>query len=101
MILIDGNGMALYYLTSDTPTSSSCTGVCVSVWPPLSSPAAPTAPPTVPGKLALVGTAGGPQVSYNGHLLYRYRADIEPGRVGGNDRDGPGGGKWFVATPGL
>lgn len=100
-ILVDSNGMTLYYFTSDRPTASLCTGGCASTWPPLLTPAAPTAASSLPGKLAVVSTANGAQVSYNGHLLYRYIADTSPGQVNGNNRSGPAGGRWLVATVGL
>lgn len=100
-ILVDSSGAALYYLTSDKPSASACTGGCAGVWPPLLSAAAPTAPTSLPGNLAVVQTANGSQVAYNGHLLYRYAPDTKPGQVNGDGRDGPSAGKWFVATPGL
>lgn len=100
-ILVDSNGMALYYLTSDRPTVSTCSGSCANIWLPLLSTTAPTGPQSLPGKLALVTTVSGPQVSYNGHLLYRYAADTGPGQVNGNNRSGPAGGKWLVATSSL
>lgn len=100
-ILVDSGGAALYYLTSDKPTVSACTGGCASVWPPLLTAAAPTAPASLPGKLAIARTANGSQVAYNRHLLYRYAPDTKPGQVNGEGLDGPGGGKWHVATPAL
>ncbi len=100
-ILVDSKGAALYYLTSDKSSASACTGGCASVWPPLLSPAAATAPASLPGKLAVVQTANGSQVGYNGHLLYRYAPDTKPGQVNGDGRGGPGGGTWYVATPGM
>lgn len=100
-ILVDSGGVALYYLTSDKPAVSACTGGCAGVWPPLLSTAVPTAPATLPGKLTIARTANGSQVAYNGHLLYRYAPDTKPGQVNGEGLDGPGGGKWHVATPAL
>src|SRR2546426_2303892 len=63
-ILVDAKGMSLYFLTSDTVTSSACTGGCAGAWPPLLSAGAPTAPASVKGKLAVVKTANGSQVSF-------------------------------------
>jgi predicted lipoprotein with Yx(FWY)xxD motif len=100
-ILVNANGFALYYLTSDRATATSCTGACASAWPPLLSGAPPTGPSSLPGRLTIVTTAHGAQASYNGHLLYRYAGDSQAGQVNGHDRGGPGGGKWFVATPRL
>ncbi len=100
-ILVDGKGLALYYLTSDTATTSACTGGCAGFWPPLTSTGTPTGPSSLPGKLAVVKTANGSQVSYSGHLLYRYAPDTKPGDVGGDGKTGPQNGTWHVATPTL
>lgn len=97
-ILTDAKGFTLYYLTSDTPTSSACTAACAQVWPPLLSDTTPTGPSSLKGPLAVVNTANGSQVSYNGHLLYRYARDTKPGQVNGYELQGPRGGRWEVAT---
>ena len=100
-ILVDSKSMSLYYLTSDTATSSACTAVCAGAWPPLLAAVAPTPPASVTGKLAIIKTAHGSQVSYNGHLLYRFGVDSKPGEVQGEGRHGPKNGVWHVATPDL
>ena len=100
-ILADAKGMSLYYLSSDTATSSVCTGGCAGAWPPLLSDSAPKAPASVKGKLAIVKTANGSQVSYNGHLLYKFGDDAKPGEVQGEGVHGPQNGVWHVATPDL
>ncbi len=100
-ILVDGKGLALYYLTSDTATTSACTGGCAGFWPPLTSTGTPTGPSSLPGKLAVVKTANGSQVTYNGHPLYRYAPDTKPGDVGGDGKPGPQNGTWHVATPAM
>ena len=100
-ILVDAKGMSLYYLTSDTATTSACTGGCASAWPPLLSDGAPKAPASATGKLATVKTANGSQVSYGGHLLYRFADDGKPGDVQGEGVHGPQNGVWHVATPDL
>lgn len=97
MVLTDARGHTVYYLTTDTATASACTGGCANVWPPLLSSAAPVAASPLPGKLGVVQTANGPQVTYNGHLLYVYSADTAPAQANG---DGIGG-RWFAATPSL
>ena len=96
-ILTNANGMTLYYFTADTATKSGCTGGCGSVWPALLSTSAPTAAPMLPGKLTIVKTDNGPQVAYNGHLLYTYSRDQAPGDTNGNGIAG----KWFAATVDL
>jgi predicted lipoprotein with Yx(FWY)xxD motif len=100
-ILVDVKRMSLYYLTSDTATSSACTGGCAGTWPPLLSDSVPAAPSSAMGKLAIVKTANGSQVSYNGHLLYRFKPDTKPGDVNGDGIKGPKDGVWHVATPDM
>jgi predicted lipoprotein with Yx(FWY)xxD motif len=51
------------------------------------------------GKLAIVKTANGSQVSYNGHLLYTFKQDTKPSDVTGEGIQGPKNGVWHVATP--
>ena len=100
-ILVDVKRMSLYYLTSDTATSSACTGGCAGTWPALLSGRVPTAPASAMGKLAIVKTANGSQVSYKGHLLYRFKHDTKPSDVNGNGIKGPKNGVWHVATPDM
>ena len=100
-ILVDAKGLTLYYLTSDTATTTACTGGCAGFWPPLLSNEPPTGPSALSGKLAVVKTADGPQVSYRGHFLYRYAPDTKPGDVRGDGKHGPKGGIWHVATPAM
>ena len=100
-ILVDAKRMSLYYLTSDTATSSACTGKCAGNWPALLSDSTPTAPSSAMGKLAIVKTANGSQVSYNCHLLYRFKQDTKPSDVNGDGIKGPKNGVWHVATPDM
>lgn len=98
-ILTDAQGKTLYYFTSDTPTSSACTGTCAQNWPPLlfNGSGTPTSDTTLPGTLSVVQTANGNQVAYNGHLLYTFSGDQAPGQTNGEGLFG----KWFVATTDL
>lgn len=96
-VLTNTKGMTLYYLATDTPKGSSCTGGCAKIWPPLLSTSAPSSDEKLPGKLALVKTANGSQVSYNGHLLYTYSGDTAPHQANGNGVAG----KWWVAKVDL
>ena len=47
-ILVDVNGLALYYLTSDTASTSACTGSCLTDRPPVLSDTVPPTPSSVP-----------------------------------------------------
>jgi predicted lipoprotein with Yx(FWY)xxD motif len=92
-ILVNAQGLPLYYYQPDTATQSSVTGQLAVAWPPLTS-SAPTAA-GVSGKLTAVTDAHGSQVAYNGHLLYTFVSD-SPGNV-----TGQGVQNFFVVTPGI
>jgi predicted lipoprotein with Yx(FWY)xxD motif len=69
-ILVTVHGMSLYYLPQGT-----CTGQCLSIWPPLMMPAGKT----VPKGASCLGTATfgkhGLQVTYRKHRLYTFTGD--------------------------
>jgi predicted lipoprotein with Yx(FWY)xxD motif len=92
-ILVNAQGLPLYYYRPDTATRSLVSGELARLWPPLTS-VAPTAA-AASGKLTVVRDAHGHQVAYNGHLLYTFASD----RVG--QVTGQGFQNFFVATPGL
>jgi len=100
--LVDGSGRALYLFEADTGTTSTCTGPCAQVWPPLltSGPAPVT---TGAAQASLVGTSpradGTRQVTYDGHPLYYFAGDKAPGDVTGQGIHNFGGG-WYVVAPG-
>jgi predicted lipoprotein with Yx(FWY)xxD motif len=96
-VLTDTAGKTLYYVATDTTTRSTCTGGCAAIWPPLLSDSPPSAEEPLPGKLALIKTANGSQVSYNGHLLYTYSGDSGPHQANGQGVAG----KWWVAKVDL
>jgi predicted lipoprotein with Yx(FWY)xxD motif len=92
-ILVNSQGLPLYFYQPDTATKSLVTGSLASLWPPLTSgsPAATG----LSGNVAVVMDAHGDQVAYNGHPLYTF-ADDQAGQVSGQ-----GVQDFFVATPGL
>ena len=92
-ILVNSQGLPLYYYLSDTAAKSVVTGGLAALWPPLTS-ASPAAT-GLTGKLTAVMDIHGDQVAYNGHLLYTF-ADDQAGQVTGQGVQG-----FFVATPGL
>jgi len=96
-VLTDPKDMTLYYFAADPATHSACTGGCAKLWLALTSASAPTSEDPVPGKLAVVKTDNGPQVAYNGHLLYTYSGDTKPGQASGQGLAG----KWWVAAVDL
>ena len=76
-VLVNSQGLPLYYYQSDTAAKSAVTGGLAALWPPLTS-ASPAAT-GLPGKLTAVTDIHGDQVAYHGHLLYTF-ADDQPGR---------------------
>jgi predicted lipoprotein with Yx(FWY)xxD motif len=92
-ILVNSQGLPLYYYLPDTAATSAVTGGLAALWPPLTS-ASPAAT-GLTGKLTAVMDTHGDQVAYNGHLLYTF-ADDQAGQVTGQGVQG-----FLVATPGL
>jgi predicted lipoprotein with Yx(FWY)xxD motif len=92
-VLVNSQGLPLYYYLNDTAEKSAVTGGLAALWPPLTS--ASPADTGLTGKLAAVMDVHGDQVAYNGHLLYTF-ADDHAGQVSGQGVQG-----FFVATPGL
>ena len=92
-ILVNAQGLPLYFYRPDTATQSLVSGQLAAAWPPLTS-AAPTGA-GLSGKLTAVTDAHGSQVAYNGHLLYTFVTD-RPGEV-----TGQGVQNFFVVTPGI
>jgi predicted lipoprotein with Yx(FWY)xxD motif len=101
-ILVDGQGRTLYLFEADQAGMSSCNGACASAWPPYLSDATPRADAGVTGSLlgtSARGDDGGTQVTYDGHPLYYYAGDSEPGDTAGQGLD-QFGAKWYVLAPG-
>ncbi|HLQ53873.1 MAG TPA: hypothetical protein VK162_06320 [Streptosporangiaceae bacterium] len=92
-ILVNAQGLPLYFYRPDTATKSFVTGGLARLWPPLTS--AMPAAAGVSGKLTVLNDANGHQVAYNGHLLYTFIDDHA------NQVTGQGVQNFFVATPGL
>jgi predicted lipoprotein with Yx(FWY)xxD motif len=100
-ILTDADGRTLYTLSSDTPNTSTCTGGCLTPWPPFVSAAAPGAPAGVTGAFALIPRAdtGARQVTLNGMPLYYFARDAAAGDANG-DGVNAFGGTWHVVKAG-
>jgi len=97
-ILVDAQGRTLYLFEKDTGTKSACFGACfgacASAWPPLRASGKPTAGSGANASMMLGTTPrsdGKPQVTYNGHPLYTYTADQNPGDTSGEGLTGFGG----------
>jgi predicted lipoprotein with Yx(FWY)xxD motif len=94
-ILVDQKGRTLYLFEADSAGRSACTGACTKNWPPLRKSGTPTAGSGAQAsKLAADSMT---QVTYNGHPLYRFSGDQQPG-----DTNGQGltafGGAWYVVS---
>ena len=95
-ILVSSNGHTLYLFEKDKGGRSSCTGMCATYWPPLTSATKPTAGAGV--KASLLGRTrrsdGKMQVTYNKHPLYWFSGDKSAGQVTGEELEAFGG-EWF------
>ena len=95
-VLTSAQGFTLYWFAPDTPSRSNCYGVCAGYWPPVTGTATPGA--GIPGKLGAIRRSDGTtQVTYNGHPLYTYVGDTQPGQAKGNGIMGV----WHEVTPGT
>ncbi len=93
-VLTNAHGLTLYLFVPDTPTTSKCTGLCATYWPPVTG--SPKAGPGVTGKLGTITRpGGGVQATYDGHPLYTYIGDSSPGQEQGDNLD-LNGGLWYV-----
>jgi predicted lipoprotein with Yx(FWY)xxD motif len=85
-------GFMLYHLlkenTSATTHSFSCTGACLSFWPPLLLPKGMKVPKGSKGvtdKLGVINRPGvGKQITYDGWPLYFFKNDSKPGDTNGD-----------------
>jgi len=88
-ILVDASGRTLYLFTLDKPRRAVCTSEylnCTTLWPPLMTTGRPHGEAGV--KTRLLGSfhrtkPAGSQVTYNGHPLYLYDDDKQPGDLTG------------------
>jgi predicted lipoprotein with Yx(FWY)xxD motif len=99
-ILVDSKARTLYLFQADSATKSACTGECASEWPPLRVSGTPVAGKRIAAsKLGTLKRSDGmPQVTYNGHPLYWFTNDHEPGDTSGQGLDDFGG-RWYVLSP--
>ena len=79
-VLVDANGMTLYYDDQESGGTIVCTGSCASIWPPLLLSSGASAPKAGSGvDASKFGTIdrpdGGTQVTYDGMPLYLFTCD--------------------------
>jgi len=95
-VLVDSQGMTLYWFAIDSPTASKCSGSCAHYWPPVAGPL--TAGSGVTGTLGVITRSDGTkQATYMGHPLYTYVGDGAPGQNKGNGLNLDGG-LWYEMT---
>jgi predicted lipoprotein with Yx(FWY)xxD motif len=99
-ILVDGRGMTLYLFEKDTGMKSTCDGSCAKFWPPVTTTGAAKAGSGLDaGKLGTTARADGEtEVTYNGHPLYYYAGDKQPGDTTGEGLNAFGA-LWYVLSP--
>jgi predicted lipoprotein with Yx(FWY)xxD motif len=101
-VLVNGQGQALYLLTSEKGGKITCTPAngCTQAWPETVLPSGATAARAGSGvKASLLGavkdSSGGLEVTYNHWPLYTFAGDSGPGVVKGQGLTSFGG-TWYV-----
>jgi predicted lipoprotein with Yx(FWY)xxD motif len=92
--------LTVYMFEADKGTTSSCSGACAKVWPPVTTAGAPTAGAgAVSSDLGTTERSDGTeQVTYKGHPLYFYDDDKDSGDAYGQGSKAFGAG-WYVLEP--
>ena len=98
-VLVDGNGMTLYTLGTESSGTIKCTGACAQSWPPVLLTGGATEATAGDGvdasKLGTIDRPdGGTQVTYDGMPLYLWVGDTAPGQATGQGVAG-----FSVASP--
>ena len=98
-VLVNGDGMTLYLFEADTGSTSTCSGECAGIWPPLTTTGNATG--TMGASSSMLGTTtrddGSTQVTYNGHPVYLYTGDTAAGQANGEGINHFGG-LWYAVT---
>jgi len=99
-VLVDSNGMTLYYFQKDQNGESTCYGPCEAGWPPLTTEGAPQAGEgAMASKLGTTKRKDGTvQVTYNKWPLYTFVEDKKPGEDNGTDSKAFGA-SWYPLHP--
>jgi predicted lipoprotein with Yx(FWY)xxD motif len=97
--LVDANGRTLYLFAADKPNVSTLSAAGQAIWPPFTATATPRAlNGAIAGRIGTIAQAGGPsQVTYNGHPLYYYVGDHNPGQTTGQGLN-QFGALWYVLS---
>ncbi len=86
-VLTTASGLTLYRFTEDKPGTSTCTGACAKIWPPLlaSKGAHVSGPNGVKGLSLLKVGNGHWQVAFHKLPLYRFEGDKKKGQAHGQN----------------
>ena len=97
--LADANGRTLYLFANDKPNVSTLSAAGRAFWPPFTATTRPSAiGGALVGDLGVVtGTTGSRQVTYNGHPLYYFVGDHNPGQTAGQGLN-EFGARWYVLS---
>ena len=99
-IVVNSSGHAVYEFAADSKGHSTCSGECLTYWPPVAAPS--TIPASIPGVTGKVGfikrTDGKRQLTLNGMPLYTFTGDTKAGQTNGQGSSGSGA-KWWVVSP--
>jgi predicted lipoprotein with Yx(FWY)xxD motif len=92
--------LTVYMFEGDHGSTSSCSGACAQVWPPVTTAAAATTSgAAVASDLGTITRSDGTkQVTYKGHPLYFYVKDKDDGDAYGQNVNGFGA-DWYVLKP--
>jgi predicted lipoprotein with Yx(FWY)xxD motif len=94
--LVDARGRTLYLFAGDKPNASRLSAAGQAVWPPFTSTTLPMATSGV--SAGRIGTiAGTKQITFNGHPLYYYVGDRNPGQTAGQGLN-EFGARWYVLS---
>ncbi len=101
-ILVDGQGRALYLFAADKTTDSTCYDACAKAWPPMLADKGAKIDAMHDAIASLTGSTtrkdGTVQVTYNGHPLYYFVGDKNPGQIECQAIVNFGG-AWYVVDP--
>jgi predicted lipoprotein with Yx(FWY)xxD motif len=89
------NGFTLYVFSADGMNMSNCTGNCAAIWPPFMAASGAQANG---GFSVITRSDGSRQWAFNGHPLYTFSGDTQPGQANGQNVSASGG-TFTVARP--
>ncbi len=97
LFLTDEAGRTLYAFDNDKKDTSNCTGNCLQNWPPFIVRGMPQAGDRINASLisTFTRTEGTSQAEYDGHPLYYFVGDKNPGDIKGHGV----GNVWHVLSP--